>query len=78
MAALRHSATAAAAATPPSDAAACEFAFSDFDFQRLANLERFTRQIKPGGFLDIGRSESLVGSRPGLDLVGRTTYRRSA
>jgi CheR methyltransferase, SAM binding domain len=86
MAALRHSATAAAFATPSSDAAAREFAFSDSDFQRIMIyfdgptktklVERFTWQLKPMGFLYIGHSESLVGSHPGIALVGRTTYRR--
>ena len=45
---------------------------------RAALVERFTRQIRPGGWLYIGHSESLIGSHPGLQLVGRTVYRRDA
>jgi chemotaxis protein methyltransferase CheR len=43
---------------------------------KSALIERFTQQIKPGGWLYVGHSESLLGSHPGLELVGRTTYRR--
>jgi chemotaxis protein methyltransferase CheR len=50
-----------------------------FDAATKANLvQRFTQQIKPGGWLYIGHSESLIGSHPGLQLVGRTVYRRDA
>ena len=45
---------------------------------KSALVERFTQQIKPGGWLYIGHSESLIGSHPGLSLVGRTIYRRDA
>jgi chemotaxis protein methyltransferase CheR len=41
-------------------------------------VERFTQQVKLGGWLYIGHSESLIGSHPGLELVGRTIYRRVA
>jgi len=41
-------------------------------------VERFTQKLKPGGLLYIGHSESLIGSHPGLRLVGRTVYRREA
>jgi chemotaxis protein methyltransferase CheR len=41
-------------------------------------VERFTQQLKPGGYLYIGHSESLLGTHPGLQLIGRTTYRREA
>jgi chemotaxis protein methyltransferase CheR len=41
-------------------------------------VQRFTQRIKPGGWLYIGHSESLIGSHPGLQLVGRTVYRRDA
>lgn len=48
-----------------------------FDASTKATLvERFAQQIKPGGWLYIGHSESLIGAHPGLELVGRTTYRR--
>ena len=50
-----------------------------FDNPTKATLvDRFTQQIKPGGWLYIGHSESLIGSHPGLQLVGRTIYRREA
>jgi len=41
-------------------------------------VQRFTQQLKPGGWLFIGHSESLIGSHPGLQLVGRTIYQRIA
>jgi chemotaxis protein methyltransferase CheR len=48
-----------------------------FDGPTKAKLvERFTQQIKPGGTLYIGHSESIHGGHPGLELVGRTIYRR--
>jgi chemotaxis protein methyltransferase CheR len=60
------------------DAIFCRNVMIYFDAETKAALvERFKRQIKPGGWLYIGHSESLIGSHPGLDLVGRTTYRRS-
>jgi chemotaxis protein methyltransferase CheR len=43
---------------------------------KSALVDRFTQQLKPGGWLYIGHSESLIGSHPGLQLVGRTVYRR--
>jgi chemotaxis protein methyltransferase CheR len=45
---------------------------------KSALVDRFTEKIKPGGWLYIGHSESLIGSHPGLRLVGRTVYRREA
>ena len=45
---------------------------------KSALVDRFTEKIKPGGWLYIGHSESLLGSHPGLRLVGRTIYRREA
>jgi chemotaxis protein methyltransferase CheR len=45
---------------------------------KTALVERFTQKLKPGGWLYIGHSESLIGSHPGLRLIGRTTYRREA
>jgi chemotaxis protein methyltransferase CheR len=59
------------------DAIFCRNVMIYFDAPTKANLiERFTRQLKPGGWLYIGHSESLIGLHPGLDLAGRTTYRR--
>jgi chemotaxis protein methyltransferase CheR len=43
---------------------------------KAALVDRFTQKLKPGGWLYIGHSESLIGGHPGLQLVGRTTYRR--
>ena len=40
---------------------------------KTALVERFTQKLKPGGWLYIGHSESLIGSHPGLRLIGRTT-----
>ena len=48
-----------------------------FDAPTKATLvDRFTQQLKPGGWLYIGHSESLIGTHPGLQLVGRTIYQR--
>ncbi len=61
------------------DAIFCRNVMIYFDGPTKTKLvERFTRQLRPGGFLYIGHSESLVGAHPGLDLVGRTMYRRAA
>jgi len=60
------------------DAIFCRNVMIYFDGPTKANLvERFTRQLKPGGWLYIGHSESLIGAHAGLELVGRTTYRKS-
>lgn len=45
---------------------------------KAALIERFIRQIKPGGWLYIGHSESLLGAQSGLKAAGRTIYRRDA
>jgi chemotaxis protein methyltransferase CheR len=59
------------------DAIFCRNVMIYFDTPTKTNLvDRFKKQLKPGGWLYIGHSESLVGSHPGLELVGRTTYRR--
>ena len=61
------------------DAIFCRNVMIYFDAATKTTLvERFTQQIKPGGWLYIGHSESLIGSHPGLRLVGRTIYRRDA
>jgi chemotaxis protein methyltransferase CheR len=60
------------------DAIFCRNVMIYFDAPTKTTLvDRFRRQLKPAGWLYIGHSESLIGSHPGLDLVGRTTYRRS-
>jgi chemotaxis protein methyltransferase CheR len=63
----------------PFDAIFCRNVMIYFDGPTKSKLiERFIRLIKPGGFLYIGHSESLLGSHPGLRLMGRTIYRREA
>jgi chemotaxis protein methyltransferase CheR len=59
------------------DAIFCRNVMIYFDNPTKAKIvERFTRQLKPGGYLYIGHSESLIGAHEGLELVGRTVYRR--
>ncbi len=48
------------------------------DATKAALVDRFTQQIKPGGWLYIGHSESLIGAHRGLELLGSTIYRRVA
>jgi chemotaxis protein methyltransferase CheR len=61
------------------DAIFCRNVMIYFDgATKAALVERFTQQIKPRGWLYIGHSESLIGTHPGLQLVGRTIYRRDA
>jgi chemotaxis protein methyltransferase CheR len=61
----------------PFDAIFCRNVMIYFDGPTKENLvERFRQHLKPGGWLYIGHSESLIGAHPGLDLLGRTTYRR--
>jgi len=63
----------------PFDAIFCRNVMIYFDGPTKSKLiERFVRLIKPGGWLYIGHSESLLGSHPGLHLMGRTIYRRDA
>ena len=63
----------------PFDAIFCRNVMIYFDAPTKAKLiERFVRLIRPGGWLYIGHSESLIGSHPGLQLMGRTIYRRDA
>lgn len=61
------------------DAIFCRNVMIYFDAPTKTTLvDRLTEKIKPGGWLYIGHSESLIGSHPGLRLVGRTIYRREA
>ena len=63
----------------PFDAIFCRNVMIYFDAPTKAKLiERFVKLIKPGGWLYIGHSESLLGSHAGLHLMGRTIYRRDA
>lgn len=60
------------------DAIFCRNVMIYFDGPTKTNLiERFANQIKPGGWLYIGHSESLTGVHPQLRAAGRTIYRRS-
>jgi chemotaxis protein methyltransferase CheR len=59
------------------DAIFCRNVLIYFDNATKATLvDRFVNQIRPGGWLYLGHSESLIKSHPGLRLVGRTIYRR--
>ena len=61
------------------DAIFCRNVMIYFDTStKAALIERFTQKIKPGGWLYIGHSESLIGTHRGLQLMGRTIYRREA
>jgi chemotaxis protein methyltransferase CheR len=61
------------------DAIFCRNVMIYFDAPTKSKLvERFTHQLRPGGWLYIGHSESLIGSHPGLQLMGRTIYRRES
>jgi len=58
------------------DAIFCRNVMIYFDAETKAKLiQRFTEQIRPGGWLYIGHSESLIGAHPNLQPVGRTIYR---
>jgi chemotaxis protein methyltransferase CheR len=61
------------------DAIFCRNVMIYFDGPTKTKLvERFTEKLKPGGWLYIGHSESLIGAHPGLQLMGRTIYWREA
>jgi chemotaxis protein methyltransferase CheR len=61
----------------PFDAIFCRNVMIYFDGPTKAALvDRFIKKLIPGGWLYIGHSESLLGSHPGLKLMGRTIYRR--
>lgn len=63
----------------PFDVIFCRNVMIYFDTPTKATLiSRFIDILAPGGFLYIGHSESLLGSHPGLKLIGRTIYRRDA
>jgi chemotaxis protein methyltransferase CheR len=60
------------------DAIFCRNVMIYFDTPTKTKLiERFVRQITPGGWLYIGHSESLMGCHAGLQSAGRTIYRRT-
>jgi chemotaxis protein methyltransferase CheR len=62
----------------PFDVIFCRNVMIYFDQPSKARLiERFTDVIRPGGWLYIGHSESLLGSHPRLKLAVRTIYQRT-
>ena len=60
------------------DAIFCRNVMIYFDGPTKTDSDRRASPMRcsPGGFLYIGHSESLLGSHPDLQLVGRTIYRR--
>ncbi len=39
-------------------------------------IDRFAEKLKPGGYLYLGHSESILGEHPKFENEGQTTYRR--
>jgi chemotaxis protein methyltransferase CheR len=61
------------------DAIFCRNVMIYFDGPTKATLiDRFVEQLKPGGWLYIGHSESLLGTHSNLSHAGRTIYRRNS
>jgi chemotaxis protein methyltransferase CheR len=61
------------------DAIFCRNVMIYFDGPTKATLiDRFVEQLKPGGWLYIGHSESLLGTHSHLSHAGRTIYRRNS
>ncbi len=61
----------------PFDAIFCRNVLIYFDGPTKGELiRRYKDMLKPGGWLYIGHSESVVGGFPGLSMGGRTTYRK--
>jgi chemotaxis protein methyltransferase CheR len=59
------------------DAIFCRNVMIYFDGPTKATLiDRFVEHLKPGGWLYIGHSESLLGTHQHLSHAGRTIYRR--
>ena len=60
------------------DAVFCRNVMIYFDGPtKMALIDRFVAQLKPGGWLYIGHSESLLGTHRNLSHAGRTIYRRT-
>jgi chemotaxis protein methyltransferase CheR len=60
------------------DAVFCRNVMIYFDAPTKAKLiDRFSQCLRPGGWLYIGHSESLIGTHPHLQSIGRTIYRRT-
>ena len=63
----------------PFDAIFCRNVMIYFDnATKTALVDRFAKMIRPGGWLYLGHSETLMGPHSALRLVGRTIYRREA
>jgi chemotaxis protein methyltransferase CheR len=61
----------------PFDAIFCRNVMIYFDnATKSALVDRFARMLRPGGWLYLGHSETLMGPHSTLRLVGRTIYRR--
>jgi chemotaxis protein methyltransferase CheR len=61
----------------PFDVIFCRNVLIYFDGPTKSELiRRYKDMLKPGGWLYIGHSESVVGGFPGLSMGGRTTYRK--
>jgi chemotaxis protein methyltransferase CheR len=61
------------------DAIFCRNVMIYFDGPTKTTLiDRFVEQLKPGGWLYIGHSESLLGTHQNLSHAGRTIYRRNS
>lgn len=61
------------------DAIFCRNVMIYFDGPTKATLiDRFVEQLRPGGWLYIGHSESLLGTHNHLSHAGRTIYRRNS
>ncbi|MEM9428182.1 MAG: protein-glutamate O-methyltransferase CheR [Pseudomonadota bacterium] len=59
------------------DAIFCRNVLIYFNAETKARLvSRFAEQLKPGGYLYLGHSESILGEHPLLEVDGLTTYRR--
>ncbi|MEM1266366.1 MAG: protein-glutamate O-methyltransferase CheR [Pseudomonadota bacterium] len=59
------------------DAIFCRNVLIYFNAETKARLvARFAEQLKPGGYLYLGHSESILGEHPLLEVDGLTTYRR--
>jgi chemotaxis protein methyltransferase CheR len=63
----------------PFDAVFCRNVMIYFDNPTKTSLvDRYARMLRPGGWLYLGHSETLMGPHSTLRLVGRTIYRREA
>lgn len=62
---------------PPVDIIFCRNVLIYFDRDtKLSVVEKFSRILKPGGYLIIGHSESLFRLTDKFELIGQTIYRK--